>query len=105
MSELTTTHVRPARRKGQFEPGNKLGRGNPLAGRVAKIRGILLQRLTPEDAREIADALIRQAKGGDLAAIRELLDRTVGKPTVAVEISGPDGSAVAVDARVTDLAS
>lgn len=65
---------------GRFAAGNKLGRGNPLAGRAAKIRAVLLKRLTPKDAGVIADALIAQAKAGDLASIRELLDRTIGKP-------------------------
>ena len=66
--------------RGRFAPGNRLGRGNPLAGRAAKIRAVLLRRLSPKLAGEIADALIAQAKAGDLAAIRELLDRTIGKP-------------------------
>ena len=66
---------------GRFVNGNTLGHGNPLAGRAAKIRATLLERLTPEQAGEIADKLIEMAKGGDLLAIRELLDRTIGKPT------------------------
>ena len=67
--------------RGRFLRGNKLGKGNPLAGKAAKIRAVLLQKLTERDARAIADKLIEKAKGGDLAAVRELLDRTVGKPT------------------------
>ncbi|HEY8665649.1 MAG TPA: hypothetical protein VIL86_03245 [Tepidisphaeraceae bacterium] len=65
---------------GRFARGNKLGRGNPLAGRAAKIRAVLLAKLTPAAVGEIADKLIAQAKTGDIAAIRELLDRTIGKP-------------------------
>lgn len=65
--------------RGRFSPGNKLGRGNPLAGRAAKIRSVLLSALTEDDAGEIARRLIQQAKGGDLASIRELFDRTIGK--------------------------
>jgi hypothetical protein len=65
---------------GRFAAGNRLGRGNPLAGRAAKIRAVLLKHLTPKDAGTIADTLIRQAKEGDLASIRELLDRTIGRP-------------------------
>lgn len=67
--------------RGRFAAGNKLGRGNPLAGRAAQIRAVLLRKLTPKQAEQIADKLISQAKSGDLAAIRELLDRTIGKPT------------------------
>jgi hypothetical protein len=67
-------------RDGRFVAGNKLGRGNPLAGRAAKIRAVLLKSVTAADAKEIAAKLVEMAKGGDLAAIRELLDRTIGKP-------------------------
>jgi hypothetical protein len=68
---------------GRFGPGNKLGKGNPLAGRAAQIRAVLLRKLTPKAAGRIADKLIAQASDGDLAAIRELLDRTIGKPGAA----------------------
>lgn len=66
--------------RGRFAKGNKCGRGNPLAGRAAKIRAVLLRKLTTKQAGEIADVLIRRARDGDLAAIKELLDRTVGRP-------------------------
>jgi len=66
--------------RGRFAPGNRLGKGNPLAGRAAKIRAVLLRKLTPKDAAAIADKLIADAKAGDLAAIKELFDRTIGRP-------------------------
>jgi len=69
--------------RGRFAPGNRLGRGNPLAGRAAKIRAMLLRKLTPKTAGEIADRLIADAKAGDLASIRELLDRTIGRPAAS----------------------
>ena len=65
--------------RGTFAPGNKLGKGNPLAGRAAKLRARLLRKVTADDFDAIADKLIAMAKGGDLAAIRELYDRTIGK--------------------------
>lgn len=65
---------------GRFAKGNKLGQGNPLAGQAARIRAVLLTKVTPEVTAAIADRLIEQAKDGDLAAVRELLDRTIGKP-------------------------
>ena len=65
--------------RGRFQPGNKLGRGNPLAGRAAKIRAILLEAMSEERATALAEKLIDMALSGDLASIRELLDRTVGK--------------------------
>jgi hypothetical protein len=86
MSEQPSTHGSNGDDRGnngRFRTGNKLGRGNPLAGRAARIRAILLKALTPTDAKAIAAKLIAQAKGGDLAAIRELLDRTIGKPATS----------------------
>jgi len=68
---------------GRFAPGNKLGRGNPLAGCAARIRAELLKVLTPTKARKVAKALLERAEAGDLASIRELLDRTIGKPATA----------------------
>lgn len=60
-----------------------------------------LRRLSPIDdngekrtwAELVARALVRQAVKGDMAAIRELLDRLDGKPKQAssLEVSGPGG--------------
>lgn len=81
MGNSPSTHGSDGRDgSGRFVAGNKLGRGNPLAGRAAQIRAVLLTRLTAKAAGEIADRLIEQARSGDLASIRELLDRTIGKP-------------------------
>jgi len=64
---------------GKFLPGNKLGKGNPLAGRAAQIRARLLARVSDDDVDCIMDQLIAKAKGGDLLNIRELLDRVIGR--------------------------
>ena len=88
MSDTPSTHGSDGRKAdGRFAHGNRLGRGNPLAGRAAKIRAVLLRRFTPKAAAEIVDSLIEKAKSGDLAAIKELFDRTIGKPTQAVELA------------------
>jgi hypothetical protein len=65
---------------GRFQPGNPGGRGNPFAKRVAALRSALLDAVTPEDIAAAVRALIDRAKAGDVAAIRELLDRCIGKP-------------------------
>ncbi len=46
-----------------------------------------MSAVTDEDLVEVAQSLIKRAKGGDVAAIKELLDRLLGKAkaTVAVE--------------------
>ena len=68
---------------GQFAPGNKISKGNPFAKRVNEIRSELIGSLTTEDVKEVAQALIEKAKGGDIPAVRELFDRTIGKPQEA----------------------
>ncbi|RMH24587.1 MAG: hypothetical protein D6692_12755 [Planctomycetota bacterium] len=66
---------------GRFAKGNPGGPGNPHAGKVGKLRAAILAAVTPEDVAAIVGALIQRAKGGDMAATKELLDRAIGKPT------------------------
>ncbi len=47
---------------------------------MAALRSALLDAVTPEDIADAVRALIERAKAGDVAAIRELLDRCIGKP-------------------------
>ena len=68
---------------GRFAPGNRLGKGNPLAGRAAKLRAALLRRVKRADVEAIADKLVVMAKAGDLAAMKELLNRVVGVPVAS----------------------
>ena len=70
--------------KGRFAQGWKGGPGNPLAKRVAQLRSMILEAVTEEDLRAVVVALIKKAKGGDVMAARELLDRLVGKSAAPV---------------------
>ncbi len=65
---------------GRFAKGNRISRGNPLARRVARLRAALVRAVTPEDIAAVVEALVKKARSGDVAAARELLDRTLGKP-------------------------
>ena len=54
-----------------------------------------MSAVTPEDMQEVVMMLIRSARGGSIAAAKELLDRTLGKPTQEIEVvqqqeSSPD---------------
>ena len=71
---------------GRFLPGNRQGRGNPKARRVARLRATLLRTVTPDDVAAAVRALIDRAKAGDVAAIRELLDRCVGKAVLPIGV-------------------
>jgi hypothetical protein len=97
MSDNGSTNGKDA--NGRFAAGNKLGKGNPLAGRAAKIRAILLKSVTKQDAKAIADKLIELSRGGDLAAIRELLDRTIGKPAQLELLQRIEALEAAAEAR------
>ncbi len=65
--------------RGQFAKGNPGGPGNPYAKRVAWLREALLDAVTADDIQAVALALVARAKDGEMAAIRELLDRVIGK--------------------------
>lgn len=70
-------------RTGRFVPGNAGGPGNPYAKQVGALREALLAEVTPDDLRAIVRGLVEQAKGGDVAAAREILLRTLGRPVEA----------------------
>jgi hypothetical protein len=65
--------------RGQFARGNPGGPGNPYARRTAALRSALLDAVTEADIRAVARALVKRAKAGEIPAIRELLDRLLGK--------------------------
>jgi len=71
--------------KGQFTKGNGGGPGNPFAQQVAELRKTLLAAVTPKDLRDVVRSLLKQAKEGNIAAVRELLSRLLGPP-VEVDI-------------------
>ena len=65
---------------GRFGPGNRCARGNPHARRVARLRAELLRAVEPQDLRDVVAALLAKAKAGEIAAVRELLQRLLGPP-------------------------
>lgn len=68
---------------GRFAPGNPGGPGNPYARRVAALRTALLEAVTPEALGELARALVKQAKAGDVAAAKLVLSYLVGAPSAS----------------------
>ena len=91
---------------GRFAPGNPGGPGNPLGSRVAALRAMLLDAVSPDDLRAIVATLVAQAKQGDLAAIRELFDRLLGKPTAAMTVDiAPANETLSTEERREQLAA
>ena len=90
------------RKDGTFAPGHKLGKkfpkgvsGNP-SGRpkLTKLTEALREQLAEEMpnapektiAEGVARVLIREALSGNVQAIREIADRTEGKPKQAIDL-------------------
>jgi hypothetical protein len=65
---------------GRFAAGNGIAKGNPHAKRVNELRTALMEAVTPRDLRSIVAAMVKAAKGGDVVAAREVLNRTIGTP-------------------------
>lgn len=80
----TTTNGSPSPNgrdgRGRFAAGNTGGPGNPQGATVERMRHALLSAVTEDDLRAIAATLTRNAKAGDLAAVKELLNRVLGRP-------------------------
>jgi hypothetical protein len=67
--------------KGRFQPGNQAASGhqNHRAKRIQRFAEIILTAVSEDDFRQVVKALIVKAKSGDTVAVRELLDRLIGK--------------------------
>jgi hypothetical protein len=65
---------------GRFLPGNRFGRGQPLAGQVAKLRAAMLKAVKVGDVKDIIGGMIDKARGGDVAAAKLVLQYTLGEP-------------------------
>ena len=70
---------------GRFAKGNPGGPGNPHARKVARLRSLILESVTEDDLRAIVAVLVKRAREGDLAAIRELFNRLIGSPADVVD--------------------
>ncbi len=64
---------------GRFALGNPGGPGNPHGRRSAWLREQLLEAVSDRDMQAVVRALVSKAKAGDIAAIRELLNRVLGR--------------------------
>ena len=92
-------------RTGRFLPGWQGGPGNPFAGQVARLRAAMLEAIAPDDLHAIVRALIKRARGGDVAAAREVFDRTLGRPAAGPLLDHADAHAIAAVLEVIRLHS
>ena len=66
---------------GRFGAGNRFATGNPRHKQTAELRSALFAAVSSKDIEAVVKRLVQMAHNGDLAAIRELLDRVLGKPS------------------------
>lgn len=71
--------------RGRFGPGNKIAKGNPHAVRVAKLRTAALSAIKPKELAAVIRKLLELALAGDVAAAREVFQRTLG-PAVELDL-------------------
>jgi len=74
-------------RNGFFCKGNTMAAGhrNPQARQRQAFTDEFLRIVKPADFRRVIKKLIEMAAGGDIIAIRELLDRLLGRPKIPDE--------------------
>lgn len=81
---------------GKFKKGNTASRGTTSAkakGR-RKFADAFKSAITESDMIAIAKALVKKAKLGEAKPAKEVLDRCLGKPMQAIEVTGEDGGAI-----------
>lgn len=91
-----TTPARPKRNgtngrdgKGRFIKGNAGGPGNPQTGEIYRLKEAFRECVTVEDVKAVYDKLLDMAKAGNILAIKEFLDRAIGKPKQTIEMDTP----------------
>lgn len=70
---------------GRFGPGNKCGKGNPLARRTNRLRAAIVRAEKAEDVAAVIAAMRSKAMGGDAVAAKVYLDRVLG-PVTPIEV-------------------
>ena len=69
--------------RGRFAPGNVGGPGNPHAKQVGKLRSAMLAAVSDKEMKAVVKKLVELAKGGNVPAAKEVLDRCLGRPVEA----------------------
>jgi hypothetical protein len=87
---------------GRFALGNPGGPGNPYAQRTAELRAAMLSAVTTDDLTAIVAMLVKQAKAGDMAAAREVLDRVLGKSQACNHVT-MEGQKTYVSEQIVDV--
>ena len=82
---------------GRYLPGTCGGPGNPHAGAVAAWRKALVLAVSPADLEAVIRVLLERAKAGEPWAVKELLDRCLGRAPAEAEDPAPPAPPVKVN--------
>ena len=76
--------------KGKFAKGNTASKGHKQREQVRanEFKRIFQEAISFEDMKAVAEAMLTKAKGGDVKAAKEVLDRCMGKAPQAVKLEG-----------------
>ena len=102
--EKTTTQQQPKAgrdARGRFTKGNKGGPGNPFAREVAVLRATMIHAFTPKIFMRLVEVLRQRAEGGDMVAMKLILQYVLGKPAETVD---PDRIAIDEWQKLRDAA-
>ena len=82
------------------EKAAEVNKGNQHSSKINRILNeTLKRRLIQEEAKRaeaVVEALLKQAEGGEISAIKEVFDRMEGKAVARTEITGADGAELPV---------
>jgi hypothetical protein len=90
---------------GRFALGNKLGKGNPFARRLGKLRSAFLDAVTDADVAAVARKLQDLAMAGDVAAATLYLSYALGKPVKVVDVDRLDLDELSIGEAAPSVAS
>ena len=65
---------------GRFAAGNRAASGHKRREHIARLRNAFTTCVSENDILDVVTKLLELAKAGDLGAIKQLLDRAIGKP-------------------------
>jgi hypothetical protein len=68
--------------RGKFKKGNPGGPGNPNVRRLGEYQQAIREAVTLDDLKKVIQRVLSKAQAGDMMAVKELLDRVVGKAGV-----------------------
>lgn len=77
--------------KGRVLPGSKLGKGNLARGRMAKLKRVLINSVSPQKVLQAEAKLFSLFMDGDMQAAKLWMDHVLGKPLTQIEMTSRSG--------------